>query len=340
MDSYEIEVDNLSIMLIFFFRISNMDHEFLKEYLTMFSYEDVKQHPEVLLAITSLREPEFKELIPYFQKAWDEYVQQSYIDRLDRKRKFGGGNLESKIASIEDKLLFILYYVKIYPLQEIIAYEFEITQSTSNRLIHILTTVLKNALNNGGHLPERDPHNLEADLKINLEDKYGIDGTERRVVRPKDNKIQKEFYSGKKKAHTLKNVIIGRLTDKTIRYLSQTYEGKRHDKKIIDDEAPVIPKGISLYKDTGFQGYEPEGVITFQPQKKPKGKELTPEQKEENRLISKVRVFIEHIISGVKRCRIVKDIFRNTVYLYDDLVMEVACGLHNFRVHCRHSYSR
>jgi len=123
-------------------------------------------------------------------------------------------------------------------------------------------------------------------------------------------------------------------------YLSQTYEGKRHDKKIVDGEAPVIPKGISLYKDTGFQGYEPEGVNTFQPLKKPKGKELTPEQKEENRLISKIRVLIEHVISGVKRCRIVKDIFRNTAYLYDDLVMEVACGLHNFRVHCRHSYSR
>ena len=122
--------------------------------------------------------------------------------------------------------------------------------------------------------------------------------------------------------------------------MSPTYEGKRHDKKIVDNEAPVIPESISLYKDTGFQGYEPEGVITFQPQKKPKGKELTPEQKEENRLISRVRVFIEHVISGVKRCRIVKDIFRNTVDLYDDLVMEVACGLHNFRVHCRHSYSR
>ena len=98
----------------------------------------------------------------------------------------------------------------------------------------------------------------------------------------------------------------------------------------------MIPKDISLYKDTGFQGYEPEGVITFQPQKKPRGKELTSEQKEENKLISKVRVFVEHIISGIKRCRIVKDIFRNTVEDYDDLVMEIACGLHNFRVQCRH----
>lgn len=120
-------------------------------------------------------------------------------------------------------------------------------------------------------------------------------------------------------------------------YLSQTYEGKRHDKKIADEENPTYPKDIGVYQDTGFQGYAPDGVQTCQPQKKPKGKELTPEQKEHNRLISSIRIVIEHILSGIKRCRIVKDIFRNTKEKYDDLVMEIACGLHNFRVHCRES---
>ena len=119
--------------------------------------------------------------------------------------------------------------------------------------------------------------------------------------------------------------------------MSQTYAGKRHDKKIADEESPTYPEDISLYKDTGFQGYEPEGVKTFQPQKKPKGKALTSEQKEQNSLISSIRIVIEHIISGMKRCRIVKDLFRNTKAKYDDLVMEIACALHNFRVYCRKS---
>jgi hypothetical protein len=119
--------------------------------------------------------------------------------------------------------------------------------------------------------------------------------------------------------------------------LSQTYEGKRHDKKIADEESPTYPTDIGVYKDTGFQGYEPEGVQTFQPQKKPKGKELTLEQKEQNRLISSIRIVIEHIIAGIKRCRIVKDLFRNTKEHYDDLVMEIACALHHFRVDCRRS---
>ena len=89
--------------------------------------------------------------------------------------------------------------------------------------------------------------------------------------------------------------------------MSQTYVGKRHDKKIVDEESPTFPKDISLYKDTGFQGYEPEDIQTFQPQKKPTGKELSPEQREQNRLLSSVRIVIAHIIAGMKRCRIVKD---------------------------------
>src|SRR5215468_6143083 len=78
-----------------------------------------------------------------------------------------------------------------------------------------------------------------------------------------------------KKAHTVKNLIIGGIHTRKVNYLSQTYEGKRHDKKIADEESPTYPADIGVYKDTGFQGYEPEGVKTFQPQKKPKGKELT-----------------------------------------------------------------
>jgi len=304
----------------------------------MFSYNEVKDLPELLLAMTSLTKSEFEQLLAQFKEAWEQYVQKEYVLKDNRKRQYGGGKNDSTLIHIEDKLLFILYYFKTYPLQEIIAYEFGMTQSTANEWIHILSKVIKNALGKGGHLPERNPQMLEDVIKKNVEHEYGIDGTERRINRPKDNEIQQEYYSGKQKAHTVKNVIIGGITEQKVNYLSQTYEGKKHDKRIVDDEAPVIPEGVSLYKDTGFQGYEPEGVNTFQPQKKPKGKDLTPEQKEENRLISRVRVMIEHVISGVKRCRIVKDVFRNTMAEYDDLVMEIACALHNFRVEYRKAY--
>jgi hypothetical protein len=53
--------------------------------------------------------------------------------------------------------------------------------------------------------------------------------------------------------------------------------------------------------------------------------------KAHNRLIASIRGVVEHIIAGIKRCRIVKDVFRNTKEAYDDLVMELVCGLPNFR---------
>src|SRR5713101_513447 len=104
---------------------------------------------------------------------------------------------------------------------------------------------------------------------------------------------------------------------------------------MVDEANPTCPKDISLEKDTGFPGYEPEDVQTFQPQKKSQGTALTPEQREQHRLISRVRMVIEPILAGMKRCRIVKDVFRNTQEKYEDLVREIACGLHNFRVHHR-----
>ncbi len=305
----------------------------------MFSYERIKDRPSLFLAMTGLNQEEFVHLLPAFQDAWDAYLRQEYIERPDRHRQYGGGQRGRTLVAIEDKLLFILYYLKVYPLQEILAFEFDMIQSTANEWIHILSDVLKTALGREGHLPERDPAHVAAVIQANPDptSDYGLDGTERRRQRPQDQELQRRFYSGKKKTHTVKNLIIGGLTTRKVTYLSQTYEGRIHDKTIVDDEQPTFPDDIALYKDSGLQGYEPDHVRTFQPQKKPKGKTLTRTQKAQNRFIAKIRIGIEHILAGIKRCRIVKDVFRNTKERFDDLVMELACGLHNFRVHYRYT---
>jgi hypothetical protein len=71
-------------------------------------------------------------------------------------------------------------------------------------------------------------------------------------------------------------------------------------------------------------------------EKKPKGQDLTVVDKSLNRLLSTARIVVEHTLSGVKRCHSVKDVFRNTKDGFTDLVMEVACALHNLRVEFRH----
>ena len=167
----------------------------------MFSYHQVQEHPKLLLTMTGLTRAEFYQLLPHFQYAWDQYVQQHYVDREDRQRQYGAGRSETTLVTIEDKLLFILYYVKVYPLQEILAFEFGMGQSTANEWIHILSEILKKALDHGGYVPERDPKQLGTVLASEAESTYGIDGTERSRQRPREQKSKNTMTVVKKSTH-------------------------------------------------------------------------------------------------------------------------------------------
>ncbi len=94
-----------------------------------------------------------------------------------------------------------------------------------------------------------------------------IDGTERRRQRPKTPEKQALYYSGKKKTHTDKNVLVAGAADGQVLFLSGTYPGKTHDKRIADEEQLTYPPGTILYKDTAFQGYEPPVQQTCQAKK-------------------------------------------------------------------------
>ena len=181
-------------------------------------------------------------------------------------------------------------------------------------------------------LPARKPADVQTLLKECPALEFIIDGTERPINRPKDAEKQKRYYSGKKKRHTVKNLYISDKETKRIHALSPTYEGKRHDKSIADAQQYHFPEGSTLYKDTGFQGYEPEKITTVQPKKKPRGGQLTDSEKERNREISSQRIRVEHSIGGVKIYRIVRDIYRNRKSGYEDLVIETAVGLYNYRI--------
>jgi DDE superfamily endonuclease len=160
------------------------------------------------------------------------------------------------------------------------------------------------------------------------------DGTERPIQRPQDPEEQEEYYSGKKKRHTLKNLLVINETCH-ISFLSYTYEGKASDKSLAELAGYTLPPGSCLYQDKGFQGFFLPGITIFQPKKKPRGGEFTPPEKEMNRRISSIRIRIEHAIGGVKRYRIVKDTIRLLKDGMRDAVMETCCGLHNFRLQYR-----
>lgn len=293
------------------------------------NYAELKRKPQILQSLTGIRVEEFETLLISFEQAWNEFIAETFL-REKRVRAYGGGR-KAELHELADKLLFILVYFRVYPTQAVQGYLFGMGQPQANEWIHRLTRVLNQALGYEKQLPEREPRNLKKVLQNcpNLE--FMLDGTERPINRPKDREERKVYYSGKKKAHTVKNNVITERKGKVV-FLSDTYEGKKHDKKIADEEGYEFPEGSQLWQDTGFQGYAPVGVTIKQPKKKPRSRELTTQEKEANRQVSSQRIEVEHQIGGIKRCQILVQKFRNWADHYVDDVMETACGLHNFRV--------
>jgi hypothetical protein len=287
-----------------------------------------------LLAFTGLTKPEFEELLAVFGRAWERSMVTEFSADQQRQRQYGGGR-KATLATAADSLLFILFYLKTYPLQAVLAFFFEMSQAQANEWIYRLAAILKLALAELACLPEREAARLVEVLAEYDSLEFSHDGTERRCQRPQDKQTQQEYYSGKKKAHTFKNHLVVHPESRRVCYLSDTVAGKTHDKKLADEANLTFPAHCLLEQDTGFQGFAPERVIILQPQKKPKGKDLTFAQQFINRVIASARIIVENVIAGIKRCRILKDVFRNTKAQFADLVMELACGLHNFRVERR-----
>jgi hypothetical protein len=221
-----------------------------------------------LLALTGLTHKEFAALHQAFHIAYESgYSGDKTAEGKSRKRQVGGGR-KGQLRTTEQKLLFSLVYQKTYPLQALLGELFGLSQSRVNRGIHRLLPILQQALDDLGVLPSREPRAFARQEGDSPEaPELIIDGTDRRRQRPKNQAKQALHYSGKQKTHSDKNVVVVNAKTKRVGYLSQTYAGKIHDKKIVDTEPIRYPPGTILYKDTGFQGYEPKVQQSHQPKK-------------------------------------------------------------------------
>jgi hypothetical protein len=295
-------------------------------------YREARQQAHRFRLLTGLAVEEFDQLFPAFQKAYLEDLRQ----RQDqpRQRRQGAGR-KAALTTGEEKLFFILFYFRHYPTQEVLAFWFGFSQGQANQWIHRLTPILQQALGREVQLPARSAADLDEVLQACDDPEFIIDGTDRPTRRPQDSQRQRSEYSGRKKRHTKKNIVLTEKATGEVLGLGATQPGSRNDKACADEEGYTFPQGSTLFQDTGFQGYTPEGATTVQPTKKPRGEELSTEQKAENRKISQQRVAVEHTLSGVKIFQIVSTVFRNIKDGFDDLVMEVACGLFNFCRTCR-----
>ena len=292
--------------------------------------ERVFRKPKLLRTLTTLDPGEFERLLAAFAAAWQAQRGERTHDGQTRQRKPGGG-FKGTFKTSREKLFFVLFYFKCYPLQEVMSVLFGVSQGQVSHWVGVLTPLVNAALGRELLLPARRPADLEKLLADVPELRLLIlDGSERPIRRPKNKQSRKDDYSGKKKAHRKKNLLLSS-HERRIVYLGPTSPGSVHDKKLADESNLHLPPDALALQDTGFQGYAAAGGRTLQPVKKPRGRELYPWQKAINKLISQVRVGVEHAICGVKRCRIVADTFRCWRKGLADEVMLAASGLQNLR---------
>src|SRR6266700_1686527 len=306
-------------------------------------FTDVQSRPTEFLDLTSLTLDEFQQLVPPFEAAFQAHMAAWRLDGKPRTARRFTVYKNCPLATPEDRLFFILVSLKTYALQVVQGRLFGMGQSKANQWIHVLLPALLAALRALGDAAARRLGGRRGDRRCTPGGGAGSprpsaslppfahDGTERRIVRPQDPPAQTACYSGKKKDHTVKNVLLVNAL-LTILFLSDTYGGRVHDKPIADATPYPLPAGSRLFQDLGFWAFTLPDVAILMPTKQPRGQDLPLEQQRANQALHQRRLRIEHVNSSVKRCRIVKDRIRLWKDGVRDVVMELCCALHNFRV--------
>lgn len=298
----------------------------------MLDFERALDNNRVSKALLGVSPQEFERLLPAFADALNSSTERTQEGK-PRQRAVGGGRTHS-LKGVRSKLIFILLYLKVYPTFDLAGFIFCVHRSRCCRWVQDYLPILEIALGEKCCLPARKTEDLAAFFERFPDTKnVWVDGTERRVQRPKDDDEQRTYYSGKKKAHTGKHLITNDHR-KYILHLSELAPGSKHDYQMFKESELGEALDIPIAVDLGFQGickdYPQLDVLI--PFKKPKGGKLSDEEKEINQQIASTRVLSEHAIGGVKRLRVLSDVFRNRVDGMLDKVMYLGCGLWNLHV--------
>lgn len=282
--------------------------------------ERLRRSPKAFRLLTGITPATYDRLLADLTPRYEQ-AEARRKARPGRKRRPGAGRKHA--LALADRLLMLLMYYRTYATHAFLGYLFGVDDSAVGRNINPLQPLLAGIF----RIPERkvalDPEDIR---------ELFFDATERPTRRP--GRGQREFYSGKKKRHTLKTqVVVVRRTKPPgpgpkprkvrIAAVCESVPGKAHDKRVYDRSRVVAPRDAKRTGDTAYLG---TGLKT--PTRKPRGGELTGAQKAENRRVARRRVAAEHGIGKMKVWRVASERYRNPVSRHT-LIMKNVAGLHN-----------
>ena len=295
-------------------------------------YDKLRRRTAAFRSLTGVSVKEFDQLYEQVASDIDEY-EEGRLSRRDRKRRIGGG--ASYTHDTRDRLLMAMIWLRVYPTYDVLGFIFDLHKSNIGRNLNPILAIMRKHLtvewpNETG----RNKKSLDKFMEEFPEVTAIVDATEQPTYRPQDKDAQKLYYSGKKKQHTLKTQVVVRPTGKLI-HVSHTVPGSQHDKSLYDASrvGDRLESDGAMMGDKGYQGIQ-HAHQSVLPHKKPKGGELTDEQKAFNRRLSKVRVVVENTICQIKTFRVMADRYRHPRDSHND-VFNIVAALVNRRIHRR-----
>lgn len=297
----------------------------------MLSYSKISMKPALFRSFTGLAVEEFNTLYGPIENKYSE-SEQKRLGREDRHRAIGGGRRFS--LPLKERLLMLLVYYRLYVTYALAGFLFNLDQSNVCRDIRYIEPLAKRCvpLPEKVHKRTKKIRTMEDLLKHFPDMKAFVDATEQEIPRPSRRRKRESHYSGKKKRHTVKTQIMANKKGLVI-HMSRHFRGRGHDYDIYKKCHPSVPPDVELNGDLGYEGIKNDFpyVKSRIPRKKPREGELSAEDREYNRALSKNRVVVEHAIARMKKFGIMGGKFRNRLARYDSMTAIVS-GLANFRV--------
>ncbi len=278
-------------------------------------YERLQRFPSVFKSMTGLHVVQFDALtadvLPRFHAA-----ELARLSRPNRKRAVGGGpgfDLDPR-----NQILLTVIWLRLYPIHEVLAYLFGVSDTTVGRAIGRVLPLLEASGQDTMRLPDpgrKRRRSLDALLSDTPELAVVIDTFEQPVQRPHERKLADTYYSGKKKRHTMKSqVAVDEETGQVVD-VPESARGPAADIKVLEASKLLerLPEGVGAMGDLAYVGIEklhPQGLGAA-PRRKPRGKERSAEDVCYNRAFSKRRIVVEHTIGRMRRYQSITQLDRN-----------------------------
>jgi hypothetical protein len=273
-------------------------------------YDDLSQHPNVFQKCTGLTVALFDQLgedvLPLYLEA-----ETGRLSRPERKRDIGAGHPFE--LELRDHLLLTVIWLRLYPIHEVLAYLFGVSDSTVSRLIERVLPVLERSGRDAMRLPDpgkKRRRQLPDLLKDIPELTVIVDSFEQRVQRPPNDD---RHYSGKKKQHTLKSQIAVDSDSGRIVEVSDSVPGPTADITLLEQSGLLerLPDEVGVGGDLAYLKLAKLRRQGFSPRRKPRGQARPPEDVIYNRAFSQLRIVVEQTIGQVRRFQSVTATDRN-----------------------------